>query len=123
MTGHPVDDFVGRKLAAEGLKPTAEAPRHTLLRRLSFDLTGLPPTEAETNAFLADKSPDAYERAVDSLLASPHYGERMAMWWLDAARYADTDGFQSDATRNNWPWRDWVVDAFNRNTPYDRFTL
>ncbi|MDP4775171.1 MAG: PSD1 and planctomycete cytochrome C domain-containing protein [Opitutales bacterium] len=123
VTGHPVDDFVGRKLAAEGLKPAAEAPRHTLLRRLSFDLTGLPPTEAETNAFLADKSPDAYERAVDRLLASPHYGERMAMWWLDAARYADTDGFQSDATRNNWPWRDWVVDAFNRNTPYDRFTL
>jgi len=123
VTGHPVDDFVGRKLAAEGLKPTAEAPRHTLLRRLSFDLTGLPPTEAETQAFLADTSPTAYERAVDRLLASPHYGERMAMWWLDAARYADTDGFQSDATRNNWPWRDWVVDAFNRNIPYDRFTL
>ncbi len=121
--GHPVDHFVGQKLANEGLTPAKEAPRHTLLRRLSFDLTGLPPTEAETQAFLADKSPDAYERAVDRLLASPHYGERMAMWWLDAARYADTDGFQSDATRNNWPWRDWVVDSFNRNTPYDQFTL
>lgn len=121
--GHPVDHFVGRKLAAEGLAPAKEAPRHTLLRRLSFDLTGLPPTEAETQAFLADASPQAYERAVDRLLASPHYGERMAMWWLDAARYADTDGFQSDATRTNWPWRDWVVDAFNRNVPYDRFTL
>ena len=121
--GHPVDHFVGKKLAAEGLAPAPEAPKHTLLRRLSFDLTGLPPTEAETKAFLADSSPQAYEHAVDRLLASPHYGERMAMWWLDAARYADTDGFQSDSTRNNWAWRDWVVDAFNRNTPYDRFTL
>jgi hypothetical protein len=121
--GHPVDAFIGRKLTAEGLTPSKEAPKHTLLRRLSFDLTGLPPTEAETKAFLADDSPAAYERAVDGLLASPHYGERMAMWWLDAARYADTDGFQSDATRTNWPWRDWVVDAFNRNVPYDQFTL
>ena len=121
--GHPVDHFVGQKLAAEGLTPAKEAPKHTLLRRLSFDLTGLPPTEAEAKAFLTDTSPQAYERAVDRLLASPHYGERMAMWWLDAARYADTDGFQSDATRNNWPWRDWVVDSFNRNTPYDQFTL
>jgi len=122
-TGHPVDFFVGKKLAAEGLTPAKEAPKHTLLRRLSFDLTGLPPTEAETAAFLADSSPKAYEKAVDRLLASPHYGERMAMWWLDAARYADTDGFQSDANRNNWPWRDWVIEAFNRNTPYDQFTL
>ena len=121
--GHPVDHFVGQKLAAEGLAPAQEAPKHTLLRRLSFDLTGLPPTEAETKAFLADASPAAYEQTVDRLLASPHYGERMAMWWLDAARYADTDGFQSDATRTNWPWRDWVVEAFNRNVPYDRFTL
>jgi Protein of unknown function (DUF1553)/Protein of unknown function (DUF1549) len=94
-----------------------------LLRRLSFDLTGLPPTEAEAAAFLADQSPAAYEKAVNRLLASPHYGERMGMWWLDAARYADTDGFQSDETRTNWAWRDWVVEAFNRNTPYDRFTL
>jgi hypothetical protein len=123
VQGHPVDYFVGRKLAAEGLAPAKEAPKHTLLRRLSFDLTGLPPTVAEIEAFLADNSPQAYERAVDRLLASPHHGERMAMWWLDAARYADTDGFQSDATRTNWPWRDWVVDSFNRNLPYDRFTL
>ena len=122
-TGHPVDAFIGQKLKVEGLAPAKEAPKHTLLRRLSFDLTGLPPTEAETKAFLADASPRAYEQAVDRLLASPHYGERMAMWWLDAARYADTDGFQSDATRTNWAWRDWVVDAFNRNTPYDQFTL
>ena len=123
VMGHPVDYFIGRKLATEGLTPAKEAPKHTLLRRLSFDLTGLPPTEVETAAFLADKSPQAYEKAVDRLLASPHYGERMAMWWLDAARYADTDGFQSDDTRNNWPWRDWVVGAFNRNQPYDQFTV
>jgi hypothetical protein len=123
VTGHPVDAFIGQKLKAEGLAPAKEAPKHTLLRRLSFDLTGLPPTEAETAAFLADRSPEAYEKAVDRLLASPHYGERLAMWWLDAARYADTDGFQSDATRTNWAWRDWVVESFNRNTPYDRFTL
>jgi hypothetical protein len=123
VQGHPVDGFVAKKLAAEGLTAAKEAPKHTLLRRLSFDLTGLPPTEAETQAFLADTSPQAYEKAVDRLLASPHYGERMAMWWLDAARYADTDGFQSDATRTNWPWRDWVVESFNRNTPYDQFTL
>ena len=123
VQGHPVDGFVGKKLATEGLTLAKEAPKHTLLRRLSFDLTGLPPTEAETKAFLADTSPQAYEKAIDRLLASPHYGERMAMWWLDAARYADTDGFQSDATRTNWPWRDWVVESFNRNIPYDQFTL
>ncbi|MEY4133506.1 MAG: hypothetical protein RL592_1564 [Verrucomicrobiota bacterium] len=123
VTGHPVDAFIGQKLKAEGLAPAKEAPKHTLLRRLTFDLTGLPPTEAETAAFLADRSPEAYEKAVDRLLASPHYGERLAMWWLDAARYADTDGFQSDATRTNWAWRDWVVESFNRNTPFDRFTL
>ncbi len=123
VQGHPVDAFVTKKLATEGLTLAKEAPKHTLLRRLSFDLTGLPPTEAEAQAFLADTSPLAYEKAIDRLLASPHYGERMAMWWLDAARYADTDGFQSDATRTNWPWRDWVVEAFNRNVPYDQFTL
>ncbi len=123
VVGHPVDAFVDKKLAAEGLTRAKEAPRHTLLRRLSFDLIGLPPTEAETAAFLADNSPQAYERAVDRLLDSPHHGERMAMWWLDAARYADTDGFQSDSTRTNWAWRDWVVESFNRNVPYDRFTL
>ena len=122
-SGQPVDELVGRRLAAEGLRLAPEAPKHTLLRRLSFDLTGLPPTEAEAAAYLADSSPGAYERAVDRLLASPHHGERMAMWWLDAARYADTDGFQSDSTRTNWAWRDWVVESFNRGVPYDRFTL
>ena len=111
---HPVDHWVRTRLQREGHDLAPPAPAPTLLRRLSFDLTGLPPDPA-----LAGRS---YEAAVDALLASPHFGERLAMWWLDAARYADTDGFQSDATRTNWPWRDWVVDAFNRNLPYDDFT-
>jgi hypothetical protein len=98
-------------------------PKHALLRRLSFDLTGLPPTQSETDAFLNDASPSAYEDTVRRLLNSKHFGERMAMWWLDAARYSDTDGFQADATRSNWPWRDWVVESFDNNIPYDRFTL
>jgi hypothetical protein len=121
--GHPVDHFIRRRLLQEGLSPAKEAAPHVLVRRVHFDLTGLPPTPEESAAFLNDRAPGAYERMVDRALASPHHGERMAMWWLDASRYADTDGFQSDATRNNWPWRDWVVDAFNRNLPYDRFTL
>jgi len=121
--GHPVDYFVRKKLQARSLQPSPEASKHTLLRRLSFDLTGLPPTLEETDAFLNDSSPEAVQTVVRRLLASKHYGERMAMWWLDAARYADTDGFQSDSTRNNWPWRDWVVQAFNQNMPYDQFTL
>ncbi|MFM9148216.1 MAG: DUF1549 domain-containing protein, partial [Verrucomicrobiota bacterium] len=123
VEGHPVDAFIRARLAKEGLKPSPQAPAHVLVRRVHLDLTGLPPTPEEASAFLNDKAPGAYERMVDRALASPHYGERLAMWWLDAARYADTDGFQSDSTRNNWPWRDWVVDAFNRNLPYDRFTL
>ena len=112
--GHPVDYFVNARLEKEGLSLSKPAPRHTLLRRLSFDLTGLPPT-ADTGANINTQ--------IDALLASPHFGERMAMWWLDVARYADTDGFQSDATRTNWPWRDYVVDAFNSNKPFDQFTL
>ncbi len=108
VKGHPVDFFVKARLAKEGLKLSPKAPEHTLRRRLSFDLTGLPPTSDQT---------------IDSLLASPHYGERMAMFWLDAARYSDTDGFQSDATRTNWPWRDYVVESFNANKPFDQFTL
>src|SRR6185295_14917931 len=94
-----------------------------LLRRVSFDLTGVPPTPQEIDAFLRDTSPAAYERQVDRLLASPRYGERMAIRWLDAARYADTNGYQTDAERSMWRWRDWVIDAFNRNQPYDRFTI
>lgn len=120
---HPVDAFVHARLKREGLQPSQEAPRHTLLRRVSFDLTGLPPTPEEVTAFASDSSPEAFSKVVDRLLASPHFGERMAMWWLDAARYADTDGFQQDETRTNWPWRDWVVAAFNRNQPFDQFTV
>jgi hypothetical protein len=120
---HPIDALVAARLRQEGLKPAAPAARVTQIRRLSFDLTGLPPTPAEMESFLHDAAPDAYARLVARLLASPHFGERMAMWWLDAARYADTDGFQADADRNNWPWRDWVVGAFNGNLPFDRFTI
>jgi hypothetical protein len=116
-----IDRFVWARLQKEKLQPSPEAEKHTLLRRVSFDLTGLPPTPEEVAAF--DGSPVSYEAAVDRLLASPHFGERMAMWWLDAARYADTDGFQSDSNRENWPWRDWVVEAFNANMRFDQFTL
>ncbi|MEM7233460.1 MAG: DUF1549 domain-containing protein [Planctomycetota bacterium] len=122
-SSHPVDAFVERGLEKQGLSLSPAAPKHTLLRRLSFDLTGLPPSLEELDAFLADTSKDAYETAVDRLLASKQHGERMAMWWLDAARYSDTDGYQADSTRNNWPWRDWVIDAFHRNVPYDQFTI
>ncbi len=111
--GHPVDFFVKARLAKEGLKMSPKAPEHTLRRRLAFDLTGLPPTSD-----LSDSSDLS-----DKLLASPHYGERLAMFWLDAGRYSDTDGFQSDATRTNWPWRDYVVESFNANKPFDQFTL
>ncbi|MDZ4784311.1 MAG: PSD1 and planctomycete cytochrome C domain-containing protein [Planctomycetia bacterium] len=118
-----LDRYVLARLETEGLAPAPEADRPTLLRRLSLDLTGLPPTPAEMDAFLQDASPDAYERVVDRLLASPRYGERMAMWWLDGARYADSNGFQSDWERYQWRWRDWVIDAFNRNQPFDEFTI
>lgn len=117
-----IDQFILARLAQEKLKPSPEAAKPTLIRRVSYDLTGLPPTTAELDAFLADRSPDAFEKAVVRLLESPHFGERMAMWWLDAARYADTDGFQADATRSNWPWRDWVISAFNANMKFDQFT-
>ena len=120
---NPIDHFVLARLEREGLKPSPEADRTTLLRRLSLDLTGLPPTPAEIDAFLKDKSPDAYEKQVDRLLASPHYGERMAMQWLDLARYADTHGFHIDSHRDMWVWRDWVIRAFNQNMPFDRFTI
>ena len=120
---NPIDSFILARLEKEGLKPSPEARRDQLLRRVSFDLTGLPPTLAELNAFLADTSPDAYEKAVDRLLASPRYGERMAVDWLDAARYADTHGYQIDPAKEMWPWRDWVINAFNGNMPYDRFTV
>jgi hypothetical protein len=120
---NPVDRFVLARLKKEGLKPSPEADRVALLRRLSLDLIGLPPTPAEVDAFLADKSPDAYRKAVDRLLASPHYGERWGRLWLDAARYADSDGFEKDKMRFVWFYRDWVVSAFNRDLPYDRFLI
>ena len=118
-----IDYFVLARLEHEGLRPSPEADKATLIRRVSLDLTGLPPTLAEVDAFLADTRPDAYERLVDRLLASPRYGERMARPWLDAARYADTNGYQSDGERTMWRWRDWVIDAFNANLPFDQFTI
>ncbi|HKB06072.1 MAG TPA: DUF1549 domain-containing protein, partial [Gemmataceae bacterium] len=118
-----IDRFILARLEQAGLKPSPEADRATLIRRMSFDLTGLPPIPAEVDAFLADTSPDAVERLADRLLASPRYGERMAWRWLEAARYADTNGYQTDAGRDMWRWRDWVIDAYNRNLPFDRFTV
>ncbi|MGH9853600.1 MAG: DUF1549 domain-containing protein, partial [Blastocatellia bacterium] len=119
----PVDSFILARLEKEGLKPSPEADKVTLLRRVHFDLTGLPPTPADVDAFLADKSPDAYEKVVDKLLASPRYGERMAMVWLDLARYADTHGYHIDSHRDMWPWRDWLIRAFNENKRFDQFTI
>ncbi len=120
---NPVDFFVDQKLARENLSPNLRADRHILIRRASLDLTGLPPTPREVKAFLEDKSGDAWEKVIDQLLASPRYGERMAWDWLDVARYGDSNGYQGDRERSMWPWRDWVVSAFNRNLPYDQFTV
>jgi len=117
----PLDHFVLARLEREGLRPSPPASREDWIRRVSFDLTGLPPTPAEVDAFLADASPRAFERVVDRLLASPHYGERLALEWLDAARYADSFGYQADGDSQLWPWRDWVIRAFNRNLPFDQF--
>ena len=119
---NPIDVFVLAKLEAEGLAHSPEADRATLIRRLASDLVGLPPTPDEVDGFLADNRPDAYERLVDRLLASPSYGERMALPWLDAARYADSNGFQQDGDTWQWIWRDWVVRAMNANLPFDQFT-
>jgi hypothetical protein len=118
-----IDYFVLSRLERERLRPLDEANRITLLRRVTLDLTGLPPTPEEVDRAQNDQSPDWYERVVDRLLASPRYGERMAIRWLDAARYADTSGYQSDGERSMWRWRDWVIDAFNCNMPFDRFTV
>jgi hypothetical protein len=118
-----LDRFVLARLEAEGMRPAREAERTTLIRRLSLDLTGLPPTPAEVDAFLADRSPQAYDLLVDRLLASPRYGEHLALGWLDGARYADSHGYQADYERFMWRWRDWVIEAFNRNLPYDQFTI
>jgi hypothetical protein len=120
---NPIDRFILARLEKEGMRPSPEADRATLIRRVTLDLTGLPPTPKEVDDFLNDASPNAYEKVVDRLLASSRYGERMAYLWLDAARYADTNGYQIDGERNMWRWRDWVIEAFNRNMPFDRFVI
>ncbi len=120
---NPIDNFVLAKLETAGLSPTGEASRRKLARRLALDLTGLPPEPADVEAFVNDGSADAYERLVDRYLASPHYGEHRARYWLDAARYADTNGIHIDNYREIWPYRDWVINAFNRNMPFDQFTI
>jgi hypothetical protein len=118
-----IDRFILARLEKEGLEPSPEADKYTLLRRVTFDLTGLPPSPDEIEDFLTDQSDDAYEKVVDRLLSSPHYGEQVASFWLDAARYADTDGYQNDRIRYMWVWRDWVIRALNDNMPFDRFVL
>ncbi|MEM7009953.1 MAG: DUF1549 domain-containing protein [Verrucomicrobiota bacterium] len=118
-----IDHFILARLESEGLKPSPEASREALIRRVTLDLTGLPPTPAEVDAFLADNSPNAWEKVVDRLLDSDRYGERMTLDWLDAARYADTNGYQKDTERQMWIWRDWVINAFNENKPFDEFTV
>ena len=120
---NPPDQFILAKLEANGLRPAEEADRRTLIRRVTLDLTGLPPTPAEVESFVKDRSPDAYGKVVDRLFASPRYGEHMAHYWLDAARYADTQGLHIDNYREMWPYRDWVINAFNRNMPFDKFTV
>ena len=119
----PLDNFILARLEQEKLKPNSEADRHTLIRRVSLDLTGLPPTPSEVENFLADKSPDAYEKLVDRLLASPQWGEHRGRYWLDAARYGDTHGIHFDNFREMWTYRDWVINAFNKNMPFDEFTI
>lgn len=118
---NPIDQFTYVKMVEHGFEPSPAADKERLLRRVSFDLTGLPPDQALLDGFLADNTPDAYEKAVDILLASNAYGERWAMYWLDLARYSDTHGYQDDLPRLMWPWRDWVIHAYNTNMPYDRF--
>ncbi|MCI0524054.1 MAG: PSD1 and planctomycete cytochrome C domain-containing protein [Acidobacteria bacterium] len=119
----PIDNFILARLEKQGLAPSHETDKITLIRRLSLDLLGLPPSIEEVDRFVRDASPDAYKNLVDRLLASPHYGERWGRWWLDAARYADTNGFEKDRARSIWPYRDWVIEAFNQDMPFDRFTI
>ena len=123
VSGDSIDDFVRARLDEEGLSPSREADRRTLLRRVSFDLTGLPPSPSDLEAFLKDRSPRAFENQVDRLLSSEHYGERLALEWLDLARYADTHGYHIDSKREMWQWRDWVIRSFNENKPFDEFTV
>ena len=120
---NPIDRFILEELESRSIAASPEADRRTLIRRLSLDLTGLPPSVKDTETFVSDPRPDAYERLVERLLASPHYGERMAVSWLDVARFADTVGFHGDQMQNNFPYRDYVIAAFNRNKPFDQFTV
>ena len=120
---NPIDNFVLARLEQQKIKPAPEADKVTLIRRLYLDLLGLPPKVEEIDAFVADKSPNAYEKLVDRLLANPHYGERWARHWLDAAHYADSNGYSVDAPREIWKYRDWVINAFNRDLPFDEFTI
>lgn len=120
---HPIDRFIRGRLATAGLAPSPPAAPATLVRRVHLDLLGLPPSPAEVEAFVRDPRPDAYERLVDKLLASPHHGERWGRWWLDQARYADSHGYSLDRPRRIWKYRDWVIDAVNADMPFDRFTI
>ena len=118
-----IDHFILARLESESLTPSPEADRYTLARRVHLDLIGLPPTPEEVDSFVNDSAPDAYERMVERLLASPHYGERWARRWLDLARYADTNGYEKDRVRSIWPYRDWVINALNADMPFDQFTV
>ena len=120
---NPIDAFILSRLEKEDLQPANEADKRTLIRRLSFDLTGLPPTREEIHQFLADDSPDAYEKVIDAFMAKPEYGEHQGRFWLDVARYGDTHGLHLDNYREMWPYRDWVIEAFNKNMPFDQFTI
>jgi Protein of unknown function (DUF1553)/Protein of unknown function (DUF1549)/Planctomycete cytochrome C len=122
-TNNPIDRFLQANLQQAGLTPNPSASKETLIRRVALDLTGLPPSPEQVDRFLADQSDRAYENMVDVMISSPHYGERMALNWLDYARYADSNGYQSDGSRDIWGWRDWVIDAYNRNMPFDQFTI
>src|SRR5262249_25632846 len=120
---NPIDRLILARLEKEGVAPSPEADRVTLIRRLSLDLLGLPPSISEVDEYLSDSRPDAYERLVNRLLESPHYGERWGRHWLDLARYADSNGFNIDSPRSMWRYRDWVIDALNRDMPFDQFTI
>src|SRR5205823_8493658 len=120
--GNGIDFLVQQRLKGIGLQPSPQTDRRTLARRLFFDLAGIPPKPEQVQAFEQDTAPEAYEKLVDRLLASPQYGERMALGWLDVVRYADTIGYHSDNARNVWPYRDYVINAFNQNKPFDQFT-
>ena len=123
QVNNPIDVFIHEGVKRAGLKPSARASKESLIRRVTLDLTGLPPTIKEIDDFLADNSDDAFEKVVDRLLASKKYGEHMARFWLDAARYGDTHGLHLDNERSIWPYRDWVIKSFNRNQRFDRFTI